>query len=51
MLHEESPNSRADSAMTHSDAGGPSTVTMLPASMAPKRKALQFCDMAWTAPA
>jgi hypothetical protein len=51
MLHEESPNTRADSAITHSDAGGLSTVTVLPASVEPKKKAVQFCVIARTAPA
>jgi hypothetical protein len=51
MLHEESPNTRADSAMTHSEPGGWSTVTMLPASVDPNRNAVQSCAMAWTAPA
>jgi hypothetical protein len=50
MLHGLSPKIRADSAMYHSAPGGLSTVTVLPASMEPKRKAFQFCDMAWTAP-
>jgi hypothetical protein len=51
MLHGESPNTRADSAIGQSEAGGVSTVTMLPALVDPKKKAVQSCTMAWTAPA
>ena len=51
MLHDEKPNTRAASAMTHSAAGGLSTVTTLPASSEPNRNAVQFCVIACTAAA
>ena len=41
MLHESNPKSRPDSAMTHSEAGGLSTVTVLPASREAKKNAFQ----------
>src|SRR5438309_10745315 len=40
--HDERPNSRTESSMTHSDAGGLSTVIELPASEAPEKNASQF---------
>src|SRR5258708_2975630 len=41
MLHELNPRIRPDSAISHSDAGGLSTVMKPPASNAPKKNALQ----------
>jgi hypothetical protein len=41
-VHDEKPKIRAASAITHSEAGGLSTVTMLPASREPKKNAVQF---------
>jgi hypothetical protein len=51
MLHELNPNSRADSAMTHSDAGDLSTVTAFEASNEPKKNAFQLLVAACTAAA
>ena len=42
MLQDEKPKIRADAAITHSDAGGLSTVITLPASSEPKRNASQL---------
>ena len=50
-LHELRPKTRTDSAISHSEAGGLSTVMALPASSEPKKKAFQLCDPAWTAAA
>ena len=47
--HELSPKSRTDSPMTHSEAGGLSTVMRLAASEEPKRKAFQLAEPAWAA--
>ena len=49
MLKEESPKIRMDSAITHSEAGGLSTVMAFAASNDPKKKAFQLDDPAWTA--
>ncbi len=49
MLHELSPNTRAESSMTHSDAGALSTVTKLAASNEPNRNAFQLLVPACTA--
>ena len=43
------PSSRTDSAMTHSDAGGLSTVIEFAASELPKKNASQFCEPACAA--
>jgi hypothetical protein len=51
MLQELSPNSRTDNAMTHSDAGGLSTVIELAASDEPKKKASQDREPACAAAA
>ena len=51
MLHDDRPNTRADSAITQSAAGGLSTVTTLPASNEPKKNASQLFVMDWTAAA
>ena len=51
MLHVERPNTRADNAITHSAAGGLSTVTTLPASNEPKKNASQLFVIDWTAAA
>ena len=48
---DESPNTRTDSAMTHSEAGGLSTVMDPAASDAPYRNAVQLCEPAWAAAA
>ena len=48
-LQELTPNSRADSPMTHSAAGGLSTVMKLDASDDPKKKAFQLWLAAWAA--
>ena len=47
--HELNPNSRTDSAISHSEAGVLSTVMELPASEEPKKNAFQLCDPACTA--
>ena len=44
-----SPKIRTDSAISHSDAGGLSTVIELAASEEPKKKAFHDCDPACTA--
>ena len=49
MLHALSPNTRTDSAIAHSDAGGLSTVIELAASEEPKKNAFQLSEPAWTA--
>ena len=49
MLNELSPNTRTDSAITHREAGGLSTVIELPASEEPKKNAFQLSLPAWTA--
>ena len=49
MLQELSPKIRTERAISHSDAGGLSTVIALPASSEPKRNAFQLCEPAWTA--
>ena len=49
MLQELSPKSRTDRPITHSDAGGLSTVMALAASEEPKNQAVQSCDPAWAA--
>ncbi len=49
MLQEFTPNVRADSAITHSDSGGLSTVIDAAASEAPKKRAFQLCVPACTA--
>jgi hypothetical protein len=45
------PNSRMDRPMTHNEAGGLSTVMLLPASSEPKNHAFQLCDPACAAAA
>ena len=50
-LHELSPKMRADSSITHSDAGGLSTVMKFDESKEPKKKAFQLLVPAWTAAA
>ncbi len=42
---------RADRPMTHSEAGGLSTVMKLPGSMAPKNQAFQLTEPLFTAAA
>ena len=49
MLHELSPKMRTEKAISHSEAGGLSTVMALPASREPKRKAFQLCEPACAA--
>ena len=49
MLQELTPKMRADSPITHSDAGGLSTVIRFAASKEPKKNAFQLCVPAWTA--
>ena len=49
MLHAFTPNTRADRDMTHSDAGGLSTVMALAASNEPKKNAFQLDEPACTA--
>ena len=49
MLHELTPKSRAEISITHSEAGGLSTVMKLDASEDPKKKAFQLLVPAWTA--
>ena len=49
--NEENPKTRALSAMSHSAAGGLSTVIAFAESSEPKRKASQFSVPAWTAAA
>ena len=48
-LQALTPNSRADSPMTHRAAGGLSTVMELAASEDPKRNAFQLWVAAWAA--
>jgi hypothetical protein len=45
------PKRRADNSITHSAAGGLSTVMKLDESIDPKRKAFQLLVPAWTAAA
>ena len=49
MLQALTPNRRTDSPMTHSEAGGLSTVMKLDASEDPKKKAFQLWLAAWAA--
>ena len=49
MLQALTPNTRADNDMTHSDAGGLSTVMALAASKEPKKNAFQLDEPACTA--
>ena len=42
MLHELTPNNRAEISIAHSEAGGLSTVMKLDASDDPKKKAFQL---------
>ena len=49
MLQALSPNSRTDSAITHSEAGVLSTVIELAASDEPKKNAFQLTEPAWAA--
>ena len=49
MLHELSPKIRAEISMTHSAAGGLSTVMKFDASEEPKKKAFQLLVPACTA--
>ena len=49
MLHELTPKTRAESSITHSDAGGLSTVMKFAASDEPKKNAVQLWVPAWTA--
>ena len=51
MLALEKPNSRPDSSITHSDAGGLSTVMKFEESIEPKKNAFQLLVPAWTAAA
>ena len=51
MLHDEKPKIRPDSAITHSEAGGLSTVIALAESSEPKKNAVQLCVPACTAAA
>ncbi len=51
MLHDEKPKIRPDRAITHSEAGGLSTVIALAESSEPKKNAVQLCVPAWTAAA
>ncbi len=49
MLHEFTPNTRAEISMTQSDAGVLSTVMKFEASVEPKKNARQLLVPAWTA--
>ncbi len=51
MLQELRPKIRTERAISHSDAGGLSTVIALLASSEPKRNAFQLCDPACAAAA
>jgi len=51
MLQLLKPKTRPDSSMTHSDAGGLSTVIRLPESNEPKKNAFQLLVPACTAAA
>ncbi len=51
MLQELKPKTRPESAISHSAAGGLSTVMKLPASKAPKKNAFQLFVPARTAAA
>ena len=50
-LHEFRPKIRAEISITHSEAGGLSTVMKFEASEEPKKKAFQLFVPAWTAAA
>ncbi len=49
MLQEFTPKIRAEISITHSDAGGLSTVMAFEASKEPKKKAFQLWVPAWAA--
>ncbi len=49
MLAELSPNNRTDRAISHSEAGGLSTVIEFPGSREPNRNAVQSIDPACAA--
>jgi hypothetical protein len=49
MLQELTPKTRAETSITHSEAGALSMVMKLEASSDPKKKAFQFWVPAWTA--
>jgi hypothetical protein len=49
MLHELSPKTRTDNAISHTAAGVLSTVIELPASSEPKNSAFQLAEPAWAA--
>jgi hypothetical protein len=49
MLHDEKPKIRPDSAITHSEAGGLSTVIAFAGSSEPKKNAVQSLVPACTA--
>ncbi len=49
MLHDDSPKTRTERAMTHSAMGGLSTVIEFAASEDPKKNAFQDADPAWAA--
>ena len=49
MLHALTPKTRADSSITHSEAGGLSTVMKLEESNEPKKNAFQLSVPACTA--
>ncbi len=49
MLQLENPNTRPDSACSHSAAGGLSTVMKLPGSIEPKKNAFQLVVALFTA--
>ncbi len=49
MLHEFTPNTRADNAIGQRKSGDLSTVTEFEASKEPKKKAFQLLVAAWTA--
>ncbi len=50
-LHDESPKTRTDSAITHTDIGVLSTVMDEAASEAPNKNAFHDSDPAWAAAA
>ena len=50
MLHELTPKMRAERSITHSEAGGLSTVMKLDESNEPKKNAFQLDAPACTAP-
>ncbi len=49
MLHDDRPKTRTDRPITHSEAGGLSTVMKLLASLEPKNSAFQLCEPACAA--